>query len=1055
MRVITPSILVFVLILPLTIFAQPDLQIDGQLVYYAVPASGTDGEIFKINTDGTGVIQLTDNTGYELETSWSPDGTKVLFVSNASGNREIYFMDVDGNNWVQLTNNPAEDAGPAWSPDGKKIAFYSLRDGNYEIYLMNADGSNQINLTNSPMDENGRPGWSVDGTKIAYRKYIGTNLSIYTIEPDGTNETLFIDYGQNDYSPTWSPDGTKVAFVSNGDTGPGEIYVANSDGSGITRLTNNSFSDGWPTWSPDGKKIYFSTERLIPNTLEIYRMDSDGSNEISLINIGIGGTGTTHSTFRQIGTSTVGTSVARVMTINNNGSGDLIVSNIVSSDAQFVAVPSNFTVASGSSQQVTVTFTPTVATTTYSTLTITSNDPDSPATSLVINGTGETPVVSVTLPDTTSFYNQSISVPVRLSDTSNLGIVAAEVFVAYDGDLLTAFSAGTTGTLAANGWTVAENIVEGNGTNIDTIKIAMATDNDELVGVGDLININFQVADQRSPASSPLELVHVLFNDGVPDNTKTSGSVTIIGTDGTIDSSPATIIPREAIIVTVTDADEDLDTNGADSFAVAVANGAQTETLTVTETGNSTGVFTGSIATVFSLGASSGDGTIQAKAGDQIVFTYTDQLDAFGAAAPRTDQTNVVGGTDGAIRTTIVSQPGDTLRVKVVDADLNADINTQESAQVTATNPTTGESESIALSEDGVNSDVFFGIVKTAAGSSSGPLGDAALNTSKGDVIAISYIDDVAAQGGTSVLQDDNEVVDPFGDADGNGSTQAFDAAQALLHVLSPHLTGIDSLAANLDLLAYDSVQGRITPFDASLILQKRVGLIGRFPVQEDEADNHPQPQTDNSTPKRIADERRLSLVTGEGYASVWADERRGIVSGELVLQKAVGLVEMGEELGEFLHAARLREDALHVVFAGAEGVGGAGELLRVYGAVDANMSLSSASFNDGRVIGRMDEAAATTRPASFALYPNAPNPFNPETQIGFSLPTAGRVELVVYDMLGQRVRTLVSKSMSAGVHRAIWDGRDASGAQVSSGPYFYRLHAGDFVQTRRMMLLK
>jgi len=1030
----------------------PDLQIDGQILFH----SSRDGnlEIYKMDSDGSSQTRLTNNAVLDFQAAWSPDMSKIAYTSNLAGTTEIYVMDADGSNQVRLTNNTTADSDPTWSPDGAKIAFTSTRDGNSEIYVMNSDGTAPVNVTNTPHEEF-KPSWSPSGDKITFTNEGDGNREIYVMNPDGTAKVRLTNNPATDSGATWSADGSKIAFRSDRDGNP-EVYIMNADGNNQLRLTSDPADDLNPVWSPDGKRIAFISDRDAgPGKDEIYTMRIDGPNTSRLTDNLVNDVTYSWFTGYYIGKAVKGFSVNRIMTIKNNGSGDLIVSNIAFSDAQFTVSPSNFTVASGSSQQVTVTFTPTVANTTYSTLTITSNDPDSPATSLVINGTGETPVVSVTLPDTTSFYNQSISVPVRLSDTSNLGIVAAEVFVAYDGDLLTAFSAGTTGTLAANGWTVAENIVEGNGTNIDTIKIAMATDNDALVGAGDLININFQVADQRSPASSPLELVHVLFNDGVPDHTKTNGSVTLIGTDATIDSSPATIIPREVITVTVVDVDEDLDNNSADSFTVAVANGAQTETVTVTETGNNTGVFTGSIATVFSLGASSGDGTIQAKAGDQIVFTYTDQLDASGVAAPRTDQTDVVGGNDGAIRTTVVSQPGDTLRVVVTDADLNADTNTQESAQVTAVNPTTGESESIALSEDGVNSDIFFGIVKTAAGSSAGSLGDAALNTAKGDVLTISYLDDVTALGGTSVLQDDDEVVDPFGDADGNGSTQAFDAAQTLLHVLSPHLTGIDSLAANLDLLAYDPVQGRITPFDASLILQKRVGLIGRFPVQEDEADNHPQPQTDNSTPKRITDERRLSVVAGEGYVSVWADERRGIVSGELVLQEVVGVVEMGEELSGFLHAARSREDELHVVFAGAEGVSGAGELLRVYGVVEPDVHLVSASFNDGGIVGRAGESVAEIRPTSFALHPNAPNPFNPETQIGFSLATTGQVELVVYDILGQRVRTLVSTSMSAGVHSARWDGRDASGAQVSSGPYFYRLRAGDFVQTRRMILLK
>jgi hypothetical protein len=94
-------------------------------------------------------------------------------------------------------------------------------------------------------------------------------------------------------------------------------------------------------------------------------------------------------------------------------------------------------------------------------------------------------------------------------------------------------------------------------------------------------------------------------------------------------------------------------------------------------------------------------------------------------------------------------------------------------------------------------------------------------------------------------------------------------------------------------------------------------------------------------------------------------------------------------------------------------------------------------------------------QPLSYVLHANMPNPFNPETSIGFSLPVVGQVELVVYDALGQQVRTLVSTQLSAGVHAVTWDGRDEVGVQVSSGIYFYRLKVGDFMQTRRMTLLK
>jgi flagellar hook assembly protein FlgD len=83
------------------------------------------------------------------------------------------------------------------------------------------------------------------------------------------------------------------------------------------------------------------------------------------------------------------------------------------------------------------------------------------------------------------------------------------------------------------------------------------------------------------------------------------------------------------------------------------------------------------------------------------------------------------------------------------------------------------------------------------------------------------------------------------------------------------------------------------------------------------------------------------------------------------------------------------------------------------------------------------------------------PNPFNPSTSISFALPEASAVKLVIFDALGQTVRTLVDERRSTGRYTATWDGRDGRGVQVSSGVYFYRLQAGAFSEVRRMMLIK
>ena len=101
-------------------------------------------------------------------------------------------------------------------------------------------------------------------------------------------------------------------------------------------------------------------------------------------------------------------------------------------------------------------------------------------------------------------------------------------------------------------------------------------------------------------------------------------------------------------------------------------------------------------------------------------------------------------------------------------------------------------------------------------------------------------------------------------------------------------------------------------------------------------------------------------------------------------------------------------------------------------------------------VITNVDEGNGVKVPIDFALSQNYPNPFNPETVIDFSLPKAGMTRLIIYNLLGQEVVKLIDSYQGAGSHQATWDG-----SNFASGIYFYRLQAGDFVQTRKMVLLK
>jgi hypothetical protein len=93
--------------------------------------------------------------------------------------------------------------------------------------------------------------------------------------------------------------------------------------------------------------------------------------------------------------------------------------------------------------------------------------------------------------------------------------------------------------------------------------------------------------------------------------------------------------------------------------------------------------------------------------------------------------------------------------------------------------------------------------------------------------------------------------------------------------------------------------------------------------------------------------------------------------------------------------------------------------------------------------------------PEQFALLQNYPNPFNPTTIIMYDLPEATKVHLVIYDVLGRQVRTLINKDLAAGYHRAVWDATDDLGRPLSGGLYIYRIQAGGFSKTMKMVQLK
>ncbi len=240
-------------------------------------------EIYVMNPDGGGLVQVTNHPAEDLNPTWSPDGERLAFVSNRDGNKEIYIVDAGGGPPVRLTNNAAEDFDPAWSPSvtNPQIAFVSNRDGNDEVYVMNADGSGQTNLTQNPADDND-PAWAPTGTLLSFASNRdGDKFEIYRMTSTGTNQMRLTNNAFNDVSTTWSSG--RITFQTDRD-GNDEIYTMNADGTNQIRITNNTAFDLDPSRAPDGAVIAFVSNRNGVDNLEIYIANADGSNVIRLTN---------------------------------------------------------------------------------------------------------------------------------------------------------------------------------------------------------------------------------------------------------------------------------------------------------------------------------------------------------------------------------------------------------------------------------------------------------------------------------------------------------------------------------------------------------------------------------------------------------------------------------------------------------------------------------------------------------------------------------------------------------------------------------------------------
>jgi len=259
---------------------------NGRIAY-----AGEDGDgnmqIYTSDADGSNIQQLThDSGGDDSFPAWSPDGTKIAYMTYTGASDQIFVMNADGSNQTALTTDTTTtNATPAWSPDGTKIAYTSEPadfSAQATVNVMNADGSGIAALTDGT-SQSGLPTWSPDGSKLAFICLDGGSIEqVCTMHNDGSNVQQITSGTTTNYtSVAYSPSDPVLAYTteSNGGGYIEDLGTMNDDGTGQQNIADSNNSNIYVTWSPDSSKLLYNNYDNTAGLLRVYYINLDGSGE--------------------------------------------------------------------------------------------------------------------------------------------------------------------------------------------------------------------------------------------------------------------------------------------------------------------------------------------------------------------------------------------------------------------------------------------------------------------------------------------------------------------------------------------------------------------------------------------------------------------------------------------------------------------------------------------------------------------------------------------------------------------------------------------------------
>ena len=273
-------LLLVLLLLPLLLLAVPvRAQTVQQFITFVSTRDHASYELYRMNTDGSNVIRLTDNGGQETYSRISSDGLFIVYGYYSGGNRSIWRMESDGSNPHQIVPGGTGDIHPALSSDDTYLAFASKRDtgDKYQLYTCLLESCVPTRITYNDSSDYFVPSYTQSDTRIEFNSDLGGTYGIHTVTTSGSGLTTIYDTSAEERF--YHSCGNNIVYSTDED-GDWEIWTIEMSGLNNTRLTSNSSHDMYATYDPSCETIVFSSIR--DGDWEIFRMDSDGSNVVQL-----------------------------------------------------------------------------------------------------------------------------------------------------------------------------------------------------------------------------------------------------------------------------------------------------------------------------------------------------------------------------------------------------------------------------------------------------------------------------------------------------------------------------------------------------------------------------------------------------------------------------------------------------------------------------------------------------------------------------------------------------------------------------------------------------